>query len=59
MTNKNFKFKEFTDLEFDVRAHRTHCHPSAHVLVGLQNVELFAGRPQDRPILYVGVKSIE
>lgn len=48
-----------TDLDFEVCARQTHCGPSACVLVGWKNVELFAARPRDRPILYVGVGSFE
>lgn len=46
-----------TDSEFEVNDFQANCEQVARVLVGWDNIELFAGRPQDRPFLYVGIES--
>lgn len=47
------------DFDYEVRSRQTHRDPSARVLAGSQNVELFAARPHNQLILYVCVEFFE
>lgn len=46
-------------LDFEVRLRQVHSDPRARVLLGWQNVEVFAVRPSERVRFYVGVDAFD
>lgn len=48
-----------TNLNFKARARQVHYNPGTHVLIGWNNVEVFASLPADRLVMYVGVAAFD
>lgn len=48
-----------TEFYIEVQGCQTHRYSSARVLVGWENIDIFADLPQKRLILYVGVESFD